>query len=143
MRARSRALSRGFAVTLVALALCAGVVALMGDRSARAAHRRVPSPSLIAGISTHAPCGDPVALTARLLDPSRHSLRGVKVTFSFKLRSGLVRRHAHTTAKGVARVIITPGPATAPQGVRVTVKARAVFRGLHLTAATWFTPKYT
>ena len=143
MRARSKVIRRSVAVTFVALALCAGVVALTGDRPARAAHRRVPPPALTAGISTHAPCGDPVALTARLLDPSGHSLRGVKVTFSFKLESGLVRRHAHTTAKGFARVIITPGPATAPQGVRVTVKARAVFRGLHLTAATWFTPKYT
>jgi hypothetical protein len=123
--------------------LSAGMSAIAGGRPASAAQTQVPAPALSAGISTHAPCGDPVSLTARLTDPSGHSLKGVKVAFSFKLTSGLVRRHAHTNAQGAARVVITPGPATAPQGVRVNVTVRATYRGVHLTAATWFTPKYT
>ena len=143
MKTRYRAVFGVTAAALAALALCAGVVALAGDRPASAAQRRVPAPALTAGISTHYPCGDPISLTARLRDSSGHSLKGVKVTFSFKLKSGLVGRHALTNAKGVARVGITPRPDSAPQGVRVTVKAKAVYRGVHLTAATWFTPKYT
>jgi hypothetical protein len=123
--------------------LSAGIFAFAGGRPASAAQAPVPAPALSAGISTHAPCGDPVSLTARLADPSGHSLKGVKVTFSFKLTSGLVRRHAHTNAHGAARVVITPGPATAPQGARVNVTVRATYRGVHLVAATWFTPKYT
>jgi len=138
---------RRVALVAVALALVAlvnaGVVALAGDRPASAAQRRAPAPALIAGISTHHPCGDPISLTARLKDNPGHSLKGVKVTFSFRLKSGLVRRHARTNAKGVARLSVTPRPDNAPQGVRVTVRARAVYRGVHLTAATWFTPKYT
>jgi hypothetical protein len=123
--------------------LSAGIFAIVGGRPASAVQTQVPAPALIAGISTHAPCGDPVFLTARLKDPSGHSLKGVKVAFSFKLTSGWVRRHAHTNAQGAARIVITPGPATAPQGVRVSVKAKASYRGAHLTATTWFTPKYT
>jgi hypothetical protein len=123
--------------------LSAGIFAIVGGRPASAVQTQVPAPALIAGISTHAPCGDPVFLTARLKDPSGHSLKGVKVAFSFKLTSGWVRRHAHTNAQGAARVVITPGSATAPQGVRVNVRVRATYRGVHLAASTWFTPKYT
>lgn len=143
MRLRIEAAFGVMAVLLAALALCAGVVALTGDRPASGAPRLVPVLALIAGISTHYPCGDPISLTARLKDSSGHSLKGVKVIFSFKLKSGWVRRHARTDAKGGARVGITPRPDNAPQGVRVTVKVKAAYRGVHLTAATWFTPKYT
>jgi hypothetical protein len=143
MNTRPRVVAAGMAMALATLALCAGFVALTGGRPAGAEQRRVPPPSLSAGISTHYPCGDPIALTARLSDPSGRSLRGVKVTFSFRLTPGLVQRHGHTNAKGVAQIGITPLPDTAPQGVRVNVRAKATYRGVHLTAATWFTPKYT
>ncbi len=70
-------------------------------------------------------------------------VKGVKVMFSFRLKSGVVRRVATTDAQGMARVKTTPNPVTAPEHVKVTVKAKAVYRGTTLTAATWFTPKYT
>ena len=130
------------AIVLAALALCAGVVALAGDRPA-AAQTRAAAPRLSAGVSTHAPCGNPMWLRARLKDGAGHGVRGVKVTFSFRLKSGAVRRQATTDSQGSARIQITPAPDTAAQGVKVNVKARAVYRGATLTAATWFTPKYT
>jgi hypothetical protein len=142
MRTRRRGTFGTIAVALAALAFCAGVVALAGDRPARAA-RRAPAPTLTAGVSTHYPCGEPITLMARLRDPSGHSVKAVKVTFSFKLKSGAVRMHARTDATGLAQAGITPGPRAAPEGVRVTVRATAVYRGIHLVAATWFTPKYT
>lgn len=70
-------------------------------------------------------------------------MKGVKVTFSFKLKSGAVRRQATTDSRGVARVKTTPVSGTTPQGVRINVRVKAVCRGATLTAATWFTPKYT
>ena len=131
------------AVALAALAVCAGVVALAGDRPAGAAQTRAGAASLSAGVSTHYPCGNPIWLKARLKDGAGHGVKGVKVTFSFTLKSGAVRRQATTDSQGAARVRITPAPDTAPQGVRVRVKATAIYRGATLTAATWFTPKYT
>lgn len=92
--------------------------------------------TLSAGVSRHYPCGDPISLKARLKDGAGHGVKGVKVTFSFKLKSGAVRRQATTDSRGVARVKITPVPDTAPQGVRVDVKVKAVYRGVTLTAAT-------
>ena len=73
---------------------------------------------------------------ARLKDGAGHGVKGVKVTFSFKLKSRAVRRQATTVSRGVARVKITPVPDTAPQGVRVNVKVNAIYRGVTLTAAT-------
>jgi hypothetical protein len=89
--------------------VCAGVAPLAGARPAAAAETR-------AGAG--------------------HGVKGVKVTFSFKLKSGAVRRRATTDSRGVARVKITPVPDTAPQVVRVDVKVKAVYRGVTLTAAT-------
>ena len=143
MRIRFGTLSGAATVALAALALCAGVVALAGGRPAGAAQARAGAASLSAGVSTHAPCGNPIWLKARLKDGAGHGVKGVKVTFSFKLTSGAVRRQATTDAQGAARVQITPTPDTAPQGVKVNVKAKAVYRDATLTAATWFTPKYT
>ena len=143
MKTRLRAVSRVTAVALAALAVCAGVVALAGDRPAGAAGTRAGAASLSAGVSTHAPCGNPMWLKARLKDGAGHGVKGVKVRFSFKLESGAVRRQATTDARGRARVQITPLPDTAPQGVRVNVRVKAVYRGATLAAATWFTPKYT
>jgi len=143
MRIRLWTLSGAATVALAALAVCAGVVALAGDRPAGAAQAHAGAASLSAGVSTHAPCGNPIWLKARLKDGAGHGVKGVKVTFSFKLTSGAVRRQATTDAQGAARVQITPAPDTAPQGVKVKVKAKAVYRGATLTAATWFTPKYT
>lgn len=121
-------------VALVAL-VCAGVAALAGAWPA-AAETRAGAARLSAGVSTHSPCGDPIWLKARLKDGAGHGVKGVKVTFSFKLKSGAVRRQATTDSRGVARVKITPVPDTAPQGVRVDVKVKAVYRGVTLTAAT-------
>jgi hypothetical protein len=143
MSMRCRGACGAIAAALAALALCAGVVVLAGDRPARAAPRRAPAPTLTAGVSTHYPCGEPITLTARLRDSSGHSVKAVKVTFSFRLKSGAVHKYARTNAAGVAAVGIVPGPRDAPEGVRVTVRAAAVCRGVHLVAATWFTPKYT
>jgi hypothetical protein len=143
MKTRLRAVSGVTAVALAALALCAGVVALAGGRPAGAAATRSGAASLSAGVSTHAPCGNPMWLKARLKDGAGHGVKGVKVTFSFKLQSGAVRRQATTDARGRAQVQITPLPDTAPQGVRVDVRVKAVYRGATLAAATWFTPKYT
>ncbi|GEM_PF-1321016 len=133
----------GAVVALAALAACAGVVALTGERPAAAAQARSGAAALSAGVSTHTPCGDPMWLKARLKDAAGHGVKGIAVTFSFKLKSGAMRRPAVTGSRGVARVRITPAPDTAPQGVRVDVRVRTVYRGATLTAATWFTPKYT
>ncbi|MCX6362797.1 MAG: Ig-like domain-containing protein [Actinobacteria bacterium] len=143
MRLRCGVVRGAAVVALAALALCAGVVALAGDRPARAAQTRAGAPSLSAGVSTHAPCGNPMWLRARLKDGSGQGVKGVKVTFSFKLKSGAVHRQATTDAQGAARVQITPTPDMSPDGVKVIVKAKAVYRGVTLAAATWFTPKYT
>jgi len=143
MKTRLRTVPGVTAVALAALALCAGVVALAGDRPAGAAATRAGAASLSAGVSTHAPCGNPMWLKARLKDGAGRGVKGVKVKFSFKLQSGAVRRQATTDAQGRARVQITPLPDTAPQGVRVNVRVKAVYRGATLAAATWFTPKYT
>ncbi|MEI6450656.1 MAG: hypothetical protein WCP98_12015 [Actinomycetes bacterium] len=143
MRIRSGTVSGAALVALAALALCAGVVALAGDRPAGAAQARAGAARLSAGVSTHYPCGNPIWLKAFLQDGAGHGVKGVKVTFSFKLTSGAVRRQATTDAQGAARVQITPTADTAPQGVKVNVKAKAVYRGATLAAATWFTPKYT
>ncbi|MCX6373823.1 MAG: hypothetical protein NTX16_12265 [Actinobacteria bacterium] len=132
-----------FAAMALAAVACAGVVALAGDRPAGAAQTRAGAARLSAGVSTHYPCGDPMWLTARLKDGAGHKVKGVRVTFSFKLKSGVVRRYATTDAQGMARVKTTPNPDTAPEGVKVTVKAKAVYHGATLTAATWFTPNYT
>jgi len=91
---------------------------------------------LSAGVSRHYPCGDPIWLKARVRNAAGHGVKGVKVTFSFKLKSGAVRRQATTDSRGVARVKITPVPDTAPQVVRVDGKVKAVYRGVTLTAAT-------
>jgi len=130
-------------VALAVLAAWAGVVALAGDRPAGAAPARTGVARLSAGVSTHYPCGNPIWLRAFLQNGAGHGVKGVKVTFAFKLESGAVRRQATTDAHGAARVQIMPTPDTAPQGVKVSVKARAVYRGATLAAATWFTPKYT
>ena len=143
MKTRLRTVTGVTAVALAALALCAGVVALAGDRPAGAAATRAGAASLSAGVSTHAPCGNPMWLKARLKDGAGHGVKGVKVRFSFKLESGAVRRQATTDARGRARVQITPLPDTAPQGVRVNVRVKAVYGDATLAAATWFTPKYT
>ena len=143
MKGRSGTVFRTGVAALALLALCAGVVALAGDRPAGAAQTRAGAARLSAGVSTHYPCGDPVWLKARLKDGAGHGVKGVRVTFSFRLKSGTVRRSATTDAQGKARVKTTPTPDTAPEGVKVTVKANAVYRGTTLTAATWFTPKYT
>jgi hypothetical protein len=123
--------------------LCAGVVAVTGDRPADAAEARAGAARLSAGVSTHYPCGDPMLLKAFLQNSAGRGVKGVKVTFSFRLKSGIVRRSATTDAQGMVRVKTTPTPDTAPQGVKVNVKAKAVHRGTALTAATWFTPRYT
>ena len=143
MRIRFGRVSGAAVVALAVLASWAGVVALAGDRPAGAAKARGGAASLSAGVSTHAPCGDPMWLKARLKDGAGHGVKGVRITFSFTLASGAVRRQATTDAQGAARVQITPTPDTAPQGVKVNVKAKAVYRGATLAAATWFTPKYT
>ena len=143
MRSRFLPVFGAAAVALAVLVVWAGVVALAGDRPAGAAQTRAGAPSLRAGVSTHAPCGNPIWLRARLKDGSGHGVKGIKVTFSFKLTSGAVRRQATTDSQGAARVQITPAPDTAPQGVKVNVRAKAVYRGATLKAATWFTPKYT
>jgi len=143
MKTGSRAAFGGTVVALAALAVFAGVVALAGDRPAGAAPARAGGAGLSAGVSTHAPCGNPMWLKARLKDGAGHGVKGVKVTFSFKLQSGAVRRQAATDARGRAQVKITPLPDTAPQGVRVNVRVKALFGGAGLAAATWFTPKYT
>ena len=143
MKTRPRAVAGVTAVALAALTLCAGVVALAGNRPAGAAGTRAGAARLSAGVSTHYPCGDPIWLKARLKDGAGHGVKGVKVTFSFTLESGAVRRQATTDSQGTARVKITPAPDTAPQGVKVNVKAKAVYGGATLAAATWFTPKYT
>jgi len=131
------------ALVAVALALVAlvnagvvGVAALVGERSAGAVETRVGAATLSAGVSTHYPCGDPIWLKARVRNAAGHGVKGVKVTFSFKLKSGAVRRQATTDSRGVARVKITPVPDTAPQVVRVDGKVKAVYRGVTLTAAT-------
>jgi len=134
---------RRVALVAVALALVAlvnagvvGVAALVGERSAGAVETRVGAATLSAGVSTHYPCGDPIWLKARVRNAAGHGVKGVKVTFSFKLKSGAVRRQATTDSRGVARVKITPVPDTAPQVVRVDGKVKAVYRGVTLTAAT-------
>ena len=131
---------------LVALAVVAawvGVVALAGDRPAGAAQTRAAAARLSAGVSTHYPCGNPIWLKAFLQDGAGRAVKSVKVKFSFKLKSGTVSRRGITDAQGAARVQITPTPDTAPQGVKVNVRVKAVYRGATLAAATWFTPKYT
>lgn len=143
MRIRSGTVTGAAVVTIALLATWAGVVALAGGRPAGAAQTRAGAASLSAGVSTHYPCGNPIWLKARLKDGAGHGVKGVRVTFSFKLKSGAVRRQATTDSQGAARVKITPAPDTAPQGVRVNVKAKALYRGATLAAATWFTPKYT
>jgi hypothetical protein len=143
MRIRIGAIRGAALVALAVLAAVAGVVALAGDRPAGAAQTRAGAARLSAGVSTHYPCGDPMLLKARLKDGAGHGVKGVRVTFSFRLKSGIGRRSATTDSQGAARVQITPTPDTAPQGVKVNVKVRAVYRSSALAAATWFTPKYT
>ena len=142
MRIRSGVVFRAGVAALAALAVCAGVIALAGDRPAAAAARSGAA-RLSAGVSTHYPCGNPILLKAFLQNGAGRGVKGVKVTFSFRLTSGMVRRSATTDAQGVARIQATPNPDTAPEGVKVTVKAKAVYRGTTLAAATWFTPHYT
>ena len=143
MKTGSRAAFAVTVVALAALAVFAGVVALAGDRPAGAAAARSGAARLSAGVSTHYPCGNPILLKAFLQNGAGRGVKGVEVTFSFRLKSGVVRRHATTDAQGMARAKTTPNPDTASEGVNVTVKAKAVYRGTKLTAATWFTPKYT
>lgn len=135
--------SRASSVAVLALAVFAAamVVGAAGPAADAGARTRAQGPTLVAGISTHYPCGDPVWLRARLKDGP--AVKGTRVTFSFKLTSGAVRLHATTDAKGIARVRIQPTAETAPQGVRVRVVAKAVYEGKTLTATTWFTPKYS
>ena len=143
MRTRFGTVSGAAVITLAALAAWAGVFALAGDRAAGAAETRAGAARLSAGVSTHAPCGNAMWLKARLKDGAGRGVKGVKAAFSFTLKSGAVRRQATTDSRGVVRVKTTPAPDTAPQGVRVNVKAKAVYGSATLTAATWFTPKYT
>ena len=143
MKGRPAMVFRAGVAVLAALALCAGVVALAGDRPAGAAAARSGAARLSAGVSTHYPCGNPILLKAFLQNGAGRGVKGVRVTFSFRLKSGMVRRAATTDAHGMARVTTAPNPDTAPEGVKVTVKARAVHRGATLRAATWFTPHYT
>lgn len=133
----------GPARTTVALVVTLALVTLWAAGPVRSAgaQARAQSPTLVASISTHYPCGDPVWLRARLKDGS--PVKGARVTFSFRLTSGTVRLHATTAADGRARVKIRPTAETAPQGVRVRVVAKAVHDGKTLSAATWFTPKYS
>ena len=142
MKLRPTRVCRVALVVLAVLVAGAGVVALAGDRPA-AAQTRAGAAGLSAGVSTHYPCGDPMWLKARLRDGAGHGVKGVRVTFSFTLTSGAVRLRATTDSRGAVRVKITPASDTAPQGVKVNVEAKAVYRGATLTAATWFTPKYT
>ena len=69
-------------VLLLALAvLAAAVVFAAAVRPADAGTRtRSQGPTLVAGISTHYPCGDPVWLRARLRDGA--PVKGTRVTFS-------------------------------------------------------------
>lgn len=143
MKRRSGMVFRAGVAALAALALCAGVVALAGDGPAGASAARSGAARLSAGVSTHYPCGNPILLKAFLQNGAGRGVKGVKVRFSFRLKSGVVRRYATTDAQGMARVKTTPNPDTAPEGAKVTVKAKAEYRGTTLTAATWFTPKYT
>jgi hypothetical protein len=142
MKGRSGTVFRAGVAALAALALCAGVVALAGDRPAAAA-AHFGAAHLSAGVSSHYPCGNPIVLKAFLRNGAGRGVKGVRVTFSFRLKSGMVRRSATTDAQGMARVTTTPNPDTAPEGAKVTVTAKAVHRGATLTAATWFTPHYT
>ena len=66
MRIRFGTVTGAAVVALSALAVCAGVVALAGDRPAAAAQTRAGAARLSAGVSTHYPCGDPIWLKARL-----------------------------------------------------------------------------
>lgn len=113
-------------------------------RPADAAPRtRAHRPTLVAAVSTHYPCGDPMWLRARLRDGAGLGVRGVRVVFSFRLAGGAERHSAATDARGLAQVRIQPTADTAPTGVRVRVVARAAYHGRNLAAATWFTPSYT
>ena len=114
MRIRCGRVLGAAVVALAVLASWAGVVALAGDRPAAAAPARTGAARLSAGVSTHYPCGNPMWLKARLKDGAGHGVKGVKITFSFTLESGAVRRQATTDAQGAARVQITPTPDTIP-----------------------------
>jgi hypothetical protein len=69
-------------------------------------------------------------------------VKGVKVTFSFKLESGLETGEAETDSSGYAHLHLKLTPSVAPQDVRVEVTSQFNQGDATRKATTWFTPNY-
>ena len=139
MRARHTTI----AVTLAALVLVWAGGAAAGARQTGPQLKRAKLARLASGISTHYPCGNPITIRGRAKDASGNGIAGVTVYFTYKLKTGTVKRHAKTNANGVAKIGLTPTASTASDGVKVTVSLKATHNGVTRRASTWFTPHYT
>ena len=65
-----------------------------------------------------------------------------RMSFSFKLRSGVVEGQAITNAQGYAHFHQKLTPSMAPSGKKVEVGVSAIHDGVTMSASTWFTPHY-
>ena len=104
--------------------------------------KEAPLPRLTADTSCHNPCDDQFKLKAWFKDAAGRGVKGVKVTFSFKLESGLETGEAETDSSGYAHLHLKLTPAVAPPDVRVEVTAQITQGGATTIATTWFTPNY-
>ena len=84
------------------------------DELASVKVERLAPASLKADASCHDPCDDPFKLKAWVRDESASGVEGVRVTFSFKLRSGVVEGQAITNAQGYAHFHQKLTPSMAP-----------------------------
>jgi hypothetical protein len=86
--------------------------------------KEVPLPRLAADASCHNPCDDKFKLKAWVKDVAGRGVKGVKVTFSFKLESGLETGEAETDSSGYAHLHLKLTPSVAPQDVQVEATAQ-------------------
>jgi hypothetical protein len=99
-------------------------------------------PRLTADASCHNPCDDAFKLKAWLKDSSGRGVKAIKVTFSYKLESGVETSEAETDSSGYAHLHLKLTPSVARQDVRVEVTARFTQGDATRVASTWFTPNY-
>ena len=137
--------ARGVVIAVTcAIAVClAAGAAIAGARDAGITRSGSKLAHLRAAVSNRHPCGDPIYLKARATNASGNGVKGVKVTFSFTLKTGPVAKHGFTGADGRVKVKVTPTPTNAPDGVRIDVAVEGAKNGVVRTASTWFTPRYT
>jgi hypothetical protein len=141
LKAKTAALAAWVAILGVPAIVAAG----NDDGRAKATQRagqEAPPPALTADASCHNPCDDKFKLQAWVKDASGCGVKGIKVTFSYKLESGQVADEAETDSSGYAHLHLKLTPSVAPQDVPVEVTAQFNQGDETMKATTWFTPNY-